>query len=347
MLKKILWSLLAMVTGSLVFGQATFQFTIQSWGTYTTYDHYGLNADNQLELKNTTTQTGVGIRRARLRGKMTNGKATAFVQFDAPTASMMDAQIDYKLSSAMKLRMGRFVGAGSQAGGNTSHTAIDFAERSIVGRQWAKQVGRSDYRTYGMALIGSFKMFNYQVMANNGDGKTNIKPYGTTSSKSDKDTGILPQMDFAVSTKLNNGLSIGGHLGLPSEERINISSATGFLYFDPKEYTPGKLRGKIDIARVVDYTGASEIASLGYGLKGFYKLNPKMEVGAGYETWDPDTDMDNDTYGNFVVGLNYSPDPEHWKDTLFKLVATFKTSQEDNKPLDPMMLHLVWQVYMH
>ena len=334
-------------SGSLL-GQATFQFTIQTWGTYTTYDHYDWNADSSaLDLTETTTQLGVGIRRARLRGKMTKGKASAFVQVDGPSGDLLDAQIDYSLTDNLKLRMGRFVGAGSQAGGNTSHTAIDFAERSIVGRLWASSVGRSDYRTYGTSLIGKYNNFNYQVMAHNGDGHLNIKPYGTKSSKSDEDTGVMPQLDFAVSTKLGNGLSTGLHYGLPNENRINVSSATGFLYLDPKDYSSGKLRGKLDFTRVVNHEGESDVVSLGYALKGFYKLHDKMEVGAGYEQWDPNTDVDTDSFGNIVVGVNYSPNPEHWKDTLFKLVATFKTSEVDNEPLDPLMVHLVWQVYMH
>ena len=80
-------------SGSLL-GQATFQFTIQTWGTYTTYDHYDWNADSSaLDLTETTTQLGVGIRRARLRGKMTKGKASAFVQVDGPSGDLLDAQI--------------------------------------------------------------------------------------------------------------------------------------------------------------------------------------------------------------------------------------------------------------
>jgi len=54
--------------------QANFQFTIQSWASYTTYDHYTMKADSSgYELDETTTQFGNGIRRARLRGKMTKG----------------------------------------------------------------------------------------------------------------------------------------------------------------------------------------------------------------------------------------------------------------------------------
>ena len=63
-----------------LFAQANFQFTIQSWASYTTYDQYVMNADSSgKELDETTTQFGNGIRRARLRGKMTKGEVTAFV----------------------------------------------------------------------------------------------------------------------------------------------------------------------------------------------------------------------------------------------------------------------------
>ena len=66
-----------------------------------------------------------------------------------------------------------------------------------------------------------------------------------------------------------------------------------------------------------------------------------------YEQWDPNVDLAKDTYGNITVGINYSPDPKHWKDTLFKLVATFKTAQAENAPKDPVIIHFMWQLYVH
>ena len=331
-----------------LFAQANFQFTIQSWASYTTYDHYVMNADSSgKELDETTTQFGNGIRRARLRGKMTKGKVTAFVQYDAVSSYVLDAQIDYKFSDNLKMRMGRFVGAGSQAGGNTSHTAIDFAERSIVGRKWASAVGRSDYRTFGMAAIGKFNRFSYQVMANNGDSNLNLKPYGTKSSGSNKDTGAIPQLDIAISTKIGSAMNVGVHYGLPNEDRINVSSVTGFFYFKPSDYSSGNFRSKFDFARVVNHENSEDEVSLGWSLGGFYLLSEKIELGAGYQVWDKNVDVDSDAMGNIVLAATYSPDPEHWKDSLFKLVATFKTAEADNEPLDPMVIHLVWQAYMH
>jgi len=320
------------------FGQANFQFTLQSWATYTTYEH---SADS------TTTQLGFGIRRARLRGKMTKGKATGFVQYDAAANVLHDAQIDYAFSKNLKFRMGRFIGPGSQAGGRTSHTVIDFAERSIVGRLWASAVGRSDYRSYGLSVIHKIGVIQYEIMASNGFGSINFKPYNTKSSNSKKNTGNLPQFDFMISSKFSNGLSGGVHFGLPNEERCNISSLTGFLYFHPQQYKKGSFRGKFDYSRVANNVGASAATKFGYGIMGFYKLTDKLEIGSRYEIWDPDKNSNNDVFGNITVGANYSPDPEHWKDMLFKLAATFKTSEEKNQPYDPFIVHFVWQVYMH
>lgn len=318
--------------------QADFQFTLQTWGTYTTYDHGN---------DTTTTQLGFGLRRARLRGKMTRGKATGFVQFDAASATITDAQIDYSLSEDIRLRMGRFVGPGSQAGGRTSHTAFDFAERSIVGRLWAAAAGRADYRSYGLAIIGKTELFGYEVMASNGDGSLNLKPYNIKSSNSNTDTGVLPQLDLMVTTSIVKPLQFGLHYGLPNADRINVSSLTGFAYMRPEPYHKRSIRGKMDFARVVDHTGMTDVTMGGYQVLGFYKLFEKIEIGAGYASWDPDNSADNDAFGNVLFGLNYFPDPEHWRDTLFKLVLTLKTNEDGAGALDPLIIHLIFQLYLH
>jgi len=319
-------------------GQPSFQFTLQTWASYTTYEH---SADS------ITTQMGFGIRRARIRGEMVKGKFAGFMQYDAAANTLHDARIDYAFSKNVKIRMGRFVGPGSQAGGRTSHTAIDFAERSIVGRMWASLVRRGDYRSYGLALIHKIGIIHYEIMASNGNGSINFKPYNTTSGKSKINTGIFPQLDFMVYTNLSDGLSGGMHIGLPNENRCDVSSLTGFLYFHPQDYKKGSFRGKFDFSRVVDYSGSSTVTSFGSGIMGFFKVSDRIEVGARYEVWDPDKSFSYDAFGNITVGANYSPDPEHWKDVLFKLSATFKTAEAANQPCDPFTLHFVWQVYMH
>jgi hypothetical protein len=278
---------------------------------------------------------------------MTKGKFSGFFQYDAPTNHMTDAQIDYAVSDKLTIRLGRFVGPACQAGGRTSHTVIDFAERSIVGRLWAKAVGRSDYRTFGVSVKGKLGIINYEIMGNNGEGDKNIKPYNVKSDNSTADTGILPQLDFMVYSKFTDCMSAGIHYGLPNEKRLNISSFTGYFHYKPSDYKKGNFRSKVDFAMVNNEMDTDPIKSLGYGITGFYRFSNAMEFGLGYESWDPNTDLDDDAFANIYMGLTYSLDPDNWKDALIKLVATIKTAQASTLPKDPLIIHLIWQIYMH
>ncbi|MFH1850922.1 MAG: hypothetical protein ABIA75_01115 [Candidatus Neomarinimicrobiota bacterium] len=357
----IILIILSLVVVGALPAQAAFQFSLQSWGSYTTYDHPAVTTAQSYAFNTSTgaiytipagtvdayksTQLGFGIRRARLRGKMSHGPATAFVQFEAAgTPTLLDARLDYDFSDNLKLSMGRFIGAGSQAGGRTGHTSIDFIERSIVARNWASALGRSDYRTYGMSVAGKISQFKYEVTAHNGSGSLNFKPYNSSSSGSGTDTGTLPQLDFMGEMKLGDAISTGLHFGPANEDRINKSSWTGFAYYTPKVYQKGGIRGKIDFARVAD--AATDITQSGIALLGAYKICDKIEVGGRYETWDVNTDADDDAVANISLGLNYAPDPEHWMDTLFKLGLTYKTAQGSD-PVDPLTIHFMWQMYLH
>ena len=62
-----------------------------------------------------------------------------------------------------------------------------------------------------------------------------------------------------------------------------------------------------------------EETALGWSVGGFYRMSSNMELGAGFQQWDQNTDTDGDAFGNILLGATYSPDPDHWKDTLFKL----------------------------
>ena len=319
-----------------------FQYTVQTWGSYTQFDQAKANTGDE-----TTTQLGFGLRRLFLRGKMTVGDLTTFVQYSATDNKVLDARLDYKLSDKLTLRAGRYVGAGSQAGARTPHTAIDFIERSMVARNWGTILNRGDFRTYGVSLLGKAGQFYYEATVHNGDGGLNLRPYNTTSNNSDEDTGLAPQLDLLAGLKLKNGFHAGFHYGLPNEKRINVSHMTGFVYFEPKDYGKGDFRAKVDLASLTDKRGAVDVTSMGYAVAGFFRICDRMELGARYESWDPDTDMDKDAYGDVTVGVSYAPNPDKWAENLFKLAATFKTHQGDNRPYDPLTVYVMWQVYMH
>ncbi len=317
--------------------QPEFQFTLQTWASSTLDRRAGTNYG----------QIGFGVRRARLRASMTQGRATAFIQYETVAPKLMNARIDYALTDNFTMRMGRFIGPGSQAGVRTSHTAIDFAERSIVGRYWSSAVGRPDGRSFGLAALGRNNLFRYEIMASNGNADLNLKPYNTEFSSSTTGDGILPQIDLMLIVDQWSSIEAGVHIGIPNENRVNVGSLTGYAYYQPQVYQAGAVRGKLDLAMVLDRTGPSDNTLVGIGFCGFYKINDNTEIGAGYAFWDQDQAADGDAVSNITAGVNYSPNPQRWKDTLFKLAVTYKTTEAPGAAADPLLIHLVWQTYLH
>ncbi|MFC1482101.1 hypothetical protein ACFL6E_07665, partial [Candidatus Neomarinimicrobiota bacterium] len=131
------------------------------------------------------------------------------------------------------------------------------------------------------------------------------------------------------------------------EDRINTSSLTGYAYLQPDSYNKGAFRGKVDFAQLVDRRGAADIGLGGFQIMGFYKVLEMIEVGVGYASWDPNDSIDNDTFGNIQLGVNYFVDPEHWKDLQFKFVVTYKTTEDKAGAADPLMIHFVSHIYLH
>ena len=215
-------------------------FTLQTWATVS---------------KMETAQTGVGIRRARIRGKFGEGNVSAFVQYGMASGKLHDARVDVKFDK-YTVRVGRFVVPGNQSGGQTSHTALDFCERSIVGRMYSIEMDRPDHRSYGVSVIGNYGVFNYEVMASNPE---NIKPYNINHSVVNPST----KLDYMAYIKTGN-LSSGVH--------YNSVSITGYAYLENDRF-----RGKVDVV----HTDLSK----GYRVLAFWKLS-RFEIGAQYETWN-------------------------------------------------------------
>ncbi|NQU26909.1 MAG: hypothetical protein HQ528_01330 [Candidatus Marinimicrobia bacterium] len=333
----VLFGLVVLFTAaSTASAQPEFQFSLQSWGSFTSYEH----SDDS-----TSTQAGFGIRRARIRGKMTQEKAAAFIQYEAINSTIVDVRLDYILNDNLMFRMGRFVGPGSQAGSRTGHTSIDLIERSIVGRNWGTAVGRSDSRTTGLALIGKQNFFGYEIMISNGSNSINLVPYNSKSSNSDIDTGQLPQIDVMGQFKLLNTIKTGIHYGLANEDRVNKSSLTGYAYFRPEEYSAGNMRFKFDFAKVDDLEENN--AMMGYSALAVYKATRHFEIGSRIETWDWDIDTGDNVVTNFTIGINYSVNPDQWTDTMFKIDFTLKSTDGNTKIPDPLIIHILWQMYLH
>ncbi|MCH8836596.1 MAG: hypothetical protein IIA60_02215 [Candidatus Marinimicrobia bacterium] len=335
--KHLMGILMFLVGAGGLTAQPEFQFTIQTWAHSTVDRRTG----------STNAQLGFGVRRARLRGRMTQGRASAFIQYEALSSKLLNARIDYAFGDNFTLRMGRIIGPGSQAGVRTPHTAIDFAERSIVGRYWSSAVKRPDGRSFGLVALGRTNLLRYEIMASNGDSELNLRPYNTDFSSSTTGAGIMPQIDLMLIIDQWSAVEAGLHIGLPNQNRVNVGSLTGYAYYRPQVYQAGAVRGKLDLAMVLDRTGPAESTLAGVGFSGFYKINDNMEIGAGYAFWDPDLAADGDAVGNITAVVTYSPNPQRWQDTLFKLAVTYKTTEASGAAPDPLLIHLVWQIYLH
>ena len=335
--KHLMGILVFLGAAGVLTGQPEFQFSLQTWA-HSTFDR---------RAGSTYAQLGFGVRRARLRGRMTQGRASAFIQYEAVSSKLLNARIDYALGDNFTLRMGRIIGPGSQAGVRTPHTVIDFAERSIVGRYWSSAVKRPDGRSFGLVALGRTNLLRYEIMASNGDSELNLRPYNTDFSSSTTGAGIMPQIDLMLIIDQWSAVEAGLHIGLPNQSRVNVGSLTGYAYYRPQVYQAGAVRGKLDLAMVIDRTGPAESTLAGVGFSGFYKINDNMEIGAGYAFWDPDLAADGDAVGNITAVVTYSPNPQRWQDTLFKLAVTYKTTEASGAAPDPLLIHLVWQIYLH
>ena len=104
-----------------------------------------------------TNSLGWGLRRVRLRAYSSFGdKMKGYFQVELTSPKLLDARIEYLVSKSFTIRAGRFVGAGVRAGGLTSHTVIDITERPLSAIMWGGATIGSDYRDYGLDLVGQF-----------------------------------------------------------------------------------------------------------------------------------------------------------------------------------------------
>ncbi len=349
----------AMAEGS-VFG------FFQTWLSYAAYSHPD-SSDYD------ASQLAFGVRRARVGWKYKDGPFTGKFQGDGAggTFKVLDAFGEYKINDMAKVRMGRFVGVGSQAGGLTSATKLDMIERSIVGRRWGSGTVGGDYRTYAaMVSLAPNELFTVKAQLGNGFGSVNAKPSSNSHNDNDptdmndddpptEDTGdnllndgFAPQIDFGVYAAPVEGLDLGFTYGLPNENLNTTGSMTAFAYYK----TPA-FYFKFDYATLQmnpDWDDDElDVNSMGYAVTGGYNVNDNAQFVARYEIWDADTDAGNDD-GSYITknvqfGLNYYFNPEAKYDQVLKLAFTRRMDEmpDDVDIADPNLVQIMWQIFMH
>lgn len=335
---------------------------VQSWWSYTSYSHPD-SSDYD------ATQTGFGVRRARVGWKYSDGgDFAAKFQGDGAggTFKVLDAFGVYNFHEKASLTAGRFIGVGSLAGGLTSATKLDLIERSIVGRRWGAATIGGDYRTIGAQLdIRPNDMVKIGILAHNGSGSygSDFTPSGNTHGdptaldEDDEpaptmyDTEFMPQLDFGVSATPADGVKLGLTYGLPNEFRNTTGSMTAFLY-----YMAEMFYFKFDYASLMNNPvwddDDADYTSTGFAFTGGYDVNENVQLVGRWETWDADTDSAEDVYDkttNLTFGANYYPNPDARYDNVFKAAFTYRMDElPDGVDMpDPVLFQLAWFVYVH
>lgn len=328
---------------------------VQTWYSYTTFD----STEAGYADADVATQTGFGLRRARFAWKYSDDMYFGGIQTEGAGGGIivLDAFVGINFNEQFTMRLGRFPGVGSQAGGQTSSAKLDMIERPIVPMRWAAATGRQHYRAVGAELaMKPNDMFKAMILLHNGssdlgeDLAPSVNSHLTDSTV--VDTQFLPQIDLGIWAEPMEGLQAGATFGLPNEYRITTGNLTAFLY-----YFHEMGFAKVDFAMLMhnpewddddlDYT------SMGYAVTAGYNVRPCLQVVGRFENWDEDTDLDSDDgdymHRNFALGVNYSLLEGAKFD--HRLQATF-TRRLDETPddvelTDPNIFQLCYQLYFH
>jgi hypothetical protein len=301
-MKKVLLALVA-VTMLATLAVAETQ-TIPYGFVQTWFSH----ASNGLDGDDAVTQSGFGLKRARLGVMLKGDNFMGNVLVESAGAfALRDAYIDWYVNDMFTLTMGRFRGVGCQAAGLTGPIVLDLPEYGLVGKGWAGGTVGGDARTIGMQLSAQVhEMIQVKALMHNGDGATSFLPAGNaTDATGLVNTDVMPQMDFGVYVMPLPFVKGGVTYGMPNEFRNTTGSMTGFLYANL-----GILYAKFDYAQLmcnpVWDDDDMDFTSSGMAFTGGYTVMPQTELVVRYDTWDADTDIDDNGRKNLAFGVNYS-----------------------------------------
>jgi hypothetical protein len=341
------------------------------------------SASNGLDGDDAISESGFGLKRARLAAmlKKDNFKGNIMIE-GAGSFKVMDAFIDWTINDMFSLTMGRFRGAGSQAGGLTSPVVKDLPEYGLVGKNWAAGTVGGDSRTVGTELtITPTKIIELKALLHNGSGGTSF--FHSTASGAytgTTDTGMMPKMDFGAKAKLWPGTEAGFTMGLGNENRRNWrdDDGSGTPYFDDDDdpltdevmnwdefygdsnwsthlhLNLGTLFAKFEMASVLykyDWDNDDDdITARGMAFTGGYIVLPQTQLVVRYDTWDPNTasDAENNGQKNLTFGVNYSFNESQFGLDYRNRVQLALTKRMDEKPdgaddrADDMLIQFMW-----
>lgn len=323
-MKKLLLILFVLGLSTYLFAQDAPQMKVRLGGSVQSMVSYS-------QVDTGDAQTGVGLRRVRLRAYATFGDhVKGFIQYSAKSNKVLDARITYIVNPMVNVRIGRFIGAGMKAGGLTSHTSIDIVERPVSAQKWGAMTIGADYRDYGIALFGKKGIVSYNLTLHNGNGAKNITASHKTNTANSQNNGMA--VAGMASVKPIKALEVGGYYGVGNKSYNEFNSYSAYAYYQPE-----KFRVKAELVSI----DKNSIVSMGYYLFGGFRATENIEVMGRYEIWDPNTDMDKDEETDITLGATYSLYPAKWKAT--RITAAYVLQQEDPS-IDNNVLYAMFQL---
>jgi hypothetical protein len=276
--------------------EINFKGFIQTWASYVQFDD--------------TENSGYGftLKRARLTPYGSFSKKIEWklqVGWDQLSASLVDAYIDFLLSTGLKIRVGKFPVPGTISSTLTPSTQLDLIERSQITLNWGVHNGLSKFGSLGIQFYGNLlenKLF-YAVMLANPRASSLFTPDSKSSAFSMKNWG--GSIWTRIEANPLPGLRIGTFYGKSKEVDTGMKRLSGGIHIF---YLTTGLNLKLEyIAGSYGETPIQNKYNGFYTVFG-YKLN-KIEPIFRYDYYSPHRG-DPDQSGviknkNFLLGINY------------------------------------------
>jgi hypothetical protein len=225
--------------------------------------------------------------------------------WDKFSAKLIDAYIDFNLSSGLSFTVGHYTVPGAMSSTLTSSAKMDMVERPQITQNWGDNSGLSSYRTLGIQAQGNLvgnKLY-YAVMFANPKTSSLFTPSIGSSDYTHHNYG--PMVWARVESFWLKGLRIGAFVGGSKENdtQLKRSSYGAHLYYvkDAVNFKVEYIAGKFGVSGdETKYDGM--FALLGYKVK---KIEPIARFDF-YKPNDGSADAEGvETYRNFTLGINY------------------------------------------
>lgn len=204
-------------------------------------------------------RTGFGIRRARLITTATLAeRAGVSFQFGAAgtSAVLLDAELFYDATEALRLRAGRFTPAQPRAFQPTGHRDIDLVARAAIAQRWGGGTLANDGRDFGVEARYETDRATARFTLHNGDGSWdralgNVRPDIVGDPTGGTDTRGIAASGYATwRPAALPGVEVGGYAGYNgARNQATIPPGGG------SAAPPGAGRSETDTRPYASYSG--------------------------------------------------------------------------------------------